>query len=229
MWLGKNLCYRSVYSTLRSSVVWSIEGKRIRVRRSCLLISFFFLAEAYSNLKFEEVEETFASQCRLLYQSHVRPVKKEKKDQFRVRSQSMERRRKSARSMHSNESRFVSTSGLTEHWSICEFRDDPSPTRYRFRGLHFSLRSPQPSRTLFRVAIGYSRVFLVEATTEELARERKGKRRLSRISSSCTKTKKKSGPLSRGRCTCIYECFSHSPFSYPGVVQGRAERFVESN
>lgn len=94
-----------------------------------------------------------------------RTGKKKKKKKRRVRNGSMERRRKRARSMHSNESRFVS--GLTEHWSICEFRDDPSPTRYRFRGLHFSLRSPSNRAAHFSASPSdISRVFLVEATTE---------------------------------------------------------------
>lgn len=74
----------------------------------------------------------------------------------------MERRRKirHEQEFYSDESRFVSI--LTEHR---EFRDDPSATRYRFRGLHFSMRSRSHRNraAVFRVAIGYSRVFLVDS------------------------------------------------------------------
>lgn len=74
----------------------------------------------------------------------------------------MERRRKirHEQEFYSDESRFASI--LTEHR---EFRDDPSATRYRFRGLHFSMRSRSHRNraAVFRVAIGYSRVFLVDS------------------------------------------------------------------
>lgn len=92
-----------------------------------------------------QVEETFPSQCRLL--AVVQPLKeKKKKEKPRFDGIDGQRgRKKSVTSrIHSRPIRRVTSHILsgTERASVDrEFRGDPSATRYRFRGLHFSMRS----------------------------------------------------------------------------------------
>lgn len=87
--------------------------------------------------------------------------------------------------IHSRPIRRVTSHILsgTERASVDrEFRGDPSATRYRFRGLHFSMRSqsPQPSRSFPRCHRIFSRVLGRFASSQQPSLA-PGKRRSSRI------------------------------------------------